>query len=243
MNLNINYYALLGVPNSADEKIIKKSYYKLSFIHHPDKNGEDKDGDTFGRISEAYNILSDEKLKKDYDKKSKWGLNYNEIIELLNYDFGDYSKIDSDSAYQDFKSREQLTIIIKIDDTFNGTVKYERYVTCKTCKGSGKDTKSKIEIKDAKGNVIKTFDSDDGCDFCEGSGKGYNGLDCGFCYGQGKVGMKECSDCKGQKRILGKQKLSKIDFPKDAKDHKVEFMGHVAKDNPGMVGHLWLVRV
>lgn len=77
---------------------------------------------------------------------------------------------------------------------------------------------------------------------CEGTGKSYNGLDCGFCYGEGKVGMKECPDCKGEKRILGKQKLSKIDFPKDAKDHKVEFMGHVSKDNPGMVGHLWLVR-
>ena len=40
MNLNKNYYSILEVDNNSDEKVIKKAYYKLSFIHHPDKNGD-----------------------------------------------------------------------------------------------------------------------------------------------------------------------------------------------------------
>ncbi len=37
MNLTKNYYGILGVSNTSDEKTIKKAYYKLSFTHHPDK--------------------------------------------------------------------------------------------------------------------------------------------------------------------------------------------------------------
>ena len=38
MNVNKNYYVILGVPNTATEKEIKGRYYKLSFIYHPDNN-------------------------------------------------------------------------------------------------------------------------------------------------------------------------------------------------------------
>jgi len=240
MDYSKNYYSILGVAKDSTDKEIKKAYYKLSFVHHPDKKG---DVNIFNQINESYEVLIDEALRLDYDKRSKWGKDYIESSEFLDYEFSNTSNMWDEDKLKEFKKREQLTIIIRVDDTFDGKVEYERYVTCKSCKGSGKDTTSKIQIKDEKGNILKTFDSDGGCDFCEGTGKGYNGLDCGFCYGQGKVGAKDCETCLGDKRILGKQKLSKIDFPKDEKDHKVEFMGHVSKDNPGMVGHLWLVRV
>ncbi len=46
----------------------------------------------------------------------------------------------------------------------------------------------KSVIKDNEGNILKTFDSDDGCDFCEGTGKDYKGNDCNFCHGPGKIG-------------------------------------------------------
>ena len=39
MDKNKNYYSILGVAKDAEEKVIKKSYYKLSFEHHPDKGG------------------------------------------------------------------------------------------------------------------------------------------------------------------------------------------------------------
>ena len=65
MNLNKNYYALLGVANTSTEKEIKKAYYKLSFTNHPDKGG---DAVIFGEMTEAYDILCGEE-RENYDKK------------------------------------------------------------------------------------------------------------------------------------------------------------------------------
>jgi DnaJ-class molecular chaperone len=111
-------------------------------------------------------------------------------------------------------------------------------VKCKTCDGTGKDLSSKIVIKDNDGNILRTFDADDGCDFCEGSGKDYNGNPCSFCHGKGKIGLTPCKNCNGEKRILGKQKLSKIKLT--GEETKVESMGNHSKNEPGKVGHLYI---
>ncbi len=232
MNLNINYYALLGVPNNADEKTIKKSYYKLSFIHHPDKNG---DANIFSEMTEAYDILCSEN-RTDYDLKSKFGNNYNEYYELFNVNV-DLEYDDVKSKREKFKRNEVNDVIISVDDDFDGSVEFERFVKCKSCDGTGKDFSSKIVIRDNDGNVLKVFDADDGCDFCEGTGK-YMDQDCSFCNGKGQVGMNHCKVCNGYKRILGKQKLSGLKLKGDKT--KIESMGHHAKN--GNVGHLYLIK-
>jgi len=240
MNFSENYYYILGVSNRATDKEIKKAYYKLSFKHHPDRGGNDND---FKIISEAYTILIDEKSKIEYDNRSKWGKSYDEKYELFDYEFSNSANMwDDDAKLNDFKKKEGLNIICYIDEEFDGSIEYERFVICKKCNGTGKDSKSKITIRDDKGKTLKIFDSDGGCDFCEGSGKDYLGNDCNFCFGQGKTGSNPCKNCKGQKRILGKQKLSGIIFPDDEKDLRVDFMGNFSKDIPGKVGHLWVVR-
>lgn len=38
---NIDYYRVLQVPRTADEKLIKSSYRRLALLKHPDKNAED----------------------------------------------------------------------------------------------------------------------------------------------------------------------------------------------------------
>jgi len=235
MNLNRNYYQLLGVANTSTEKEIKKAYYKLSFINHPDKGGDHK---TFSEMTEAYDVLCGEE-RSDYDMKSKFGNNYNEYFELFDINI----QVDYDTEkdrLEKFKRNEVLDIYIKVDDTFDGSIEYERWVRCKPCDGTGKDMSSKILIKDLEGNILKTFDGEDGCDFCEGTGK-FMGYDCSFCGGKGKVGLNPCKTCNGEKRILGKQKLSKIKLNKKG-DTKVEAMGHLSKNEVGRVGHLMLVR-
>jgi len=235
MDLGKNYYAILGVPRDSEEKAIKKAYYKLSFSHHPDKGG---DAVVFGKMTEAYDVLCSDQ-RAEYDLKSKFGNNYNEYFELFNvnaeleYD-GVKSKRDA------FKKNEVLNIYVSVDDSFDGSVEYERWVKCKSCAGSGKDLSSKILIKDVDGNILKTFDADDGCDFCEGTGKDYRGKSCTFCSGQGKIGMSPCKSCKGERRILGKQKLTGIKL--SGEETKVDAMGHHCKSEAGKVGCLILIK-
>lgn len=233
MNLNKNYYNILRVSSDSDEKTIKKSYYKLSFSMHPDKGGDPL---AFAEITEAYDVLCGDK-RKDYDLKSKFGNNYNEYYELFDINI-DFSYDQEKEKLDQFKKNEVYNIQIEVGDDFDGKLEYERWVKCKTCDGSGKDLSSKIVIKDNNGNIVKVFDSDDGCDFCEGTGKDYMGNNCHFCGGQGKVGLNPCKTCKGEKRILGKQKINKIKLT--GKETKIDTMGHFSKD--GIVGYLMLVK-
>nr|XP_017003065.2 protein tumorous imaginal discs, mitochondrial isoform X1 [Drosophila takahashii] len=63
-----DYYTTLGVAKNANGKDIKKAYYQLAKKYHPDTNKEDPDaGRKFQEVSEAYEVLSDEQKRREYD--------------------------------------------------------------------------------------------------------------------------------------------------------------------------------
>lgn len=64
------YYETLGVTQQATQDEIRKAYRRLSLIHHPDKNGGIND-DTFQKINEAYETLSDPQKRRMYDFSSQ----------------------------------------------------------------------------------------------------------------------------------------------------------------------------
>jgi hypothetical protein len=67
--VDLHYYTLLGVEANADGGKIKKAYYLQARKYHPDKNQGDPESEAmFKRISEAFQVLSDEKLRVEYDK-------------------------------------------------------------------------------------------------------------------------------------------------------------------------------
>src|SRR6201984_3676554 len=67
--LEKDYYKTLGVPKTAKAPEIKKAYHELARKYHPDANrGDAKAEDRFKEITEAYNVLSDEKQRKEYDE-------------------------------------------------------------------------------------------------------------------------------------------------------------------------------
>jgi molecular chaperone DnaJ len=67
--LEKDYYKTLGVPKTAKAAEIKKAYRELARKYHPDANkGDAKAEDRFKEITEAYNVLSDEKQRKEYDE-------------------------------------------------------------------------------------------------------------------------------------------------------------------------------
>ncbi len=66
--LEKDYYKTLGVSKNAPADEIKQSYRKLARKYHPDANkGNAASEERFKEISEAYNVLSDEKRRKEYD--------------------------------------------------------------------------------------------------------------------------------------------------------------------------------
>ena len=63
-----DFYAILGVPQDADEAEVKKAYRKLARKHHPDQNPGDKAAEQrFKDIGEANSVLSDPEKRREYD--------------------------------------------------------------------------------------------------------------------------------------------------------------------------------
>jgi molecular chaperone DnaJ len=63
-----DFYAILGVPQDADDAAIKKAYRKLARTHHPDRNAGDAAAEQrFKDVGEAHAVLSDPKQRQEYD--------------------------------------------------------------------------------------------------------------------------------------------------------------------------------
>lgn len=62
-----DYYEVLGVDRTSSTEQIKKAYRKLAMKYHPDVNKEPGAEDRFKEINEAYEVLSDETKRKNYD--------------------------------------------------------------------------------------------------------------------------------------------------------------------------------
>ncbi|KDP22864.1 hypothetical protein JCGZ_00451 [Jatropha curcas] len=63
----IDPYKVLGVERNASQREIQKAFHKLSLQYHPDKNKNKGAQEKFAEINNAYEILSDEEKRKNYD--------------------------------------------------------------------------------------------------------------------------------------------------------------------------------
>ena len=64
-----DYYEILGVSKSASASEIKKAYRKKALQYHPDKNPGDANAEQqFKKAAEAYEILSDQQKRQQYDQ-------------------------------------------------------------------------------------------------------------------------------------------------------------------------------
>jgi len=206
MNYNKDYYKELGLDKNSQESEIKKQYRTLSKKYHPDvNNGNDE---KFKHITEAYEVLSDSNKKQEYDTRSPNGKSYSPGNSFGGFSFGGNGVDDifsqffggnpfgGGSPFGNFFRREefqenldiQVNIDIDIDQIYNNeniTIKYQKYVNCGECDGTGFD---------------KTGNSDT-CDVCEGTGIN-KGETCNFCQGTGKIYSGKCKVCNGEKIIL-----------------------------------------
>ena len=85
-----NYYDELEVSKTASKEVIEKVYKVLAKKYHPDMNsGTDKTvaEEKFKKISEAYEILSDDEKRKKYDlelENSEKTVSYDEYLKIIN---------------------------------------------------------------------------------------------------------------------------------------------------------------
>lgn len=105
-------YEILGIQSGASQKEIKIAYRKLSLKYHPDRNKNEKDGEKFKQIIEAYQFLRRE--EKMGHKKSEIDIEYTYSTFWKHYD-----KTDNESQFSgsDF-SRFDNPFGVKINQTY-----------------------------------------------------------------------------------------------------------------------------
>ena len=85
-----NYYATLGVSGTADQKAIRTAYHQLALSVHPDKTGNHETTKDTSELNEAYRVLSNEPVRKQYDgrrarhtKQRLYGTSVKSLIDQM----------------------------------------------------------------------------------------------------------------------------------------------------------------
>jgi DnaJ family protein B protein 4 len=159
-------YSLLNVTKECDKTEIKKSYKKLAFEYHPDKNKDPDAPDKFKEISEAYEILTNPKKKDIYDQFGYEAATENfegftspmDLFQsLFNVDFGGQMRGGNIFMFSDLssapfppgftmESKMKYSLNVTLEELYNGTKK-EFTINHKNKDGIVKNTKYIINIK------------------------------------------------------------------------------------------------
>lgn len=233
-----NYYEILGVSKDASLDEIKKIYRKLALEYHPDRNpnGADK----FKEIAEAYETLSDESKRKEYNFRLEnpmaggfGGRNPfggGGFEDIFNQMFGGGSKQEKRRVPEKI-----IDLQINVLESFRGVdkeISYSKKIDCNTCRGTGGERS--------------------GCMVCSGQGfvtqRAGTGMFqqifrsvCTNCNGNGYVVSNACYDCKGQGSKDFIEKI-RVTIPKNIDDGQMLRLSQKGDYSNGMVGDL-IIRI
>lgn len=218
-----DYYNLLGVAKGASPEEIKKAYRKLAHQHHPDKAGGN--AEKFKEINEAYQVLSDDTKRKQYDQFGQTfeggtkggqgfgGFDFSGFGQqggFENFDFEDIFDIFGGGGGRQSNRKRgsdiQVDVELSLEEVAKGATReftLQKQTECQTCKGSGAKPGSEMAT----------------CVLCKGSGRVSQTRNilfgnfqtvttCPECEGEGKQPKEKCPTCKGEGRMRGQEKIS-----------------------------------
>ena len=187
-----DYYRILGVDRSADDKAIKSAYRKLARKHHPDVSKGKDSGQRFRELAEAYAVLSDPEKRRRYDtlgpdweRHAQPGPAGQPGTGRVEYaDLGDFSEFFR-TIFGDRGPRAGARSgpggRVDVDDWLGGFTGGGRA-------GRGQDVQANVAItlEEAYSGTRKSFEFDveEPCPTCHGSGN-VSGKPCATCHGSG----------------------------------------------------------
>ncbi|CCF57308.1 hypothetical protein KAFR_0C03160 [Kazachstania africana CBS 2517] len=207
-------YKTLGINSNASQSDIKKAYYKLAKKYHPDINKEENAEAKFHDLQNAYEILSDEQKRKQYDQfgPSAFDPNINTSGNSNPFTSDPFGFGTTNNPFSDFGG-------INFEDLFGNAFKQQHSNNTSNSnrnffrefKGDTIHLNYNLNFKDSvfgKKNVKLNFNSFDPCNTCNGSGLKHNAhkSTCQTCNGTGtrvhiRGGfqmMSTCNDCNGE---------------------------------------------
>jgi len=215
-----DYYDLLGVPRSADERAIKAAFRKAAMECHPDRNGGCPEREKqFKALNEAYDVLKDPQKRAAYDRFGKaafqnggaggpfaGGGGFEGFSDIFSTIFGEF--MDPRGQQQNAARGADLRYDLEmtLEEAFAGTSKtvtVEALAKCASCDGGG----SRGDARAAR------------CGTCGGAGKvraqqGFFVIErgCPSCLGSGETIADPCPACDGEGRAISRHKLN-VDIP------------------------------
>ncbi|MEJ2118965.1 MAG: molecular chaperone DnaJ, partial [Alphaproteobacteria bacterium] len=223
-----DYYDVLGLERSADEREIKNAYRKLAKENHPDCNPGDTDAETrFKEVSEAYEALKDPQKRAAYDRfghaafeggmggGTGFGADFSaSMSEIFDDLFGEFMGGRRRGGGRHSRQRGadlSYNLEITLEEAFLGKtaeIRVPGSVACEECSGTGAEAGS----------------SPVPCPTCGGYGKvrasqGFFTIErtCPNCQGRGEIIENPCSACSGQGRVIRERTLS-VNIPPGVED-------------------------
>src|SRR4030081_2530634 len=205
-------YDTLGVAKGASQDEIKKAYRKLARQYHPDKNPGDQEAeDGCQEVQGAYDVLSDEEKRKQYDRfgatngrpgPSGQNVNYDfsgfdvgDLGDLFGGIFGGGSRGGTRAQRQPVRGDDVIAEVhLSFEDALHGSevkVPVELTVSCRECGGTGaRPGTAPVICPECNGRGVKS----------ESQGLFALSQPCPRCRGNGTVIEQPCPKCHGSGR-------------------------------------------
>lgn len=222
-----DFYEVLGVGKNASQEDIKKAYRTLARKYHPDVNKASDAESKFKEAKEAYDVLSDDQKKAQYDRfghvdpnqgmgggGADFGGGFGDLFDMFFGGGGGGGNRRNPNAPQRGNDL-QYTMTIEFKEAVFGKetdIHIPRTETCDTCSGSGAKPGTKPET----------------CSTCHGSGQQeavqntafgriVNRRVCSTCNGQGRIIKEKCGTCHGAGKVK-KQRTIHVKIPAGVDD-------------------------